>query len=175
MTVRHARAALTAFLALYGFVLLRDPSSWSFLDPVDLAIHETGHIVFTPFGRTMHVLGGTLFQLIVPGAFVVEFARRGDHHAGSVCLWWVAQSCWNISVYVADARAQQLPLVGGGVHDWHWLLGRAGWLAKDQEISRAIHALGTLTFIAALVWGIQAIRALAREESQVGLAESGAT
>ena len=105
MTSRHARLALTAFLAIYGIVLLREPASWSLLDAVDLAIHEAGHIVFTPLGRTMHFLGGSLFQLLVPAAFVIEFVRRGDRHAASVCLWWVAQNCWNISVYVADARA----------------------------------------------------------------------
>ena len=165
MTARHARMALTAFLAIYGIVLLRDPSSWSFLDPVDLAIHETGHIVFTPLGRTMHFLGGTLFQLIVPSAFVIEFVRRGDRHAASVCLWWVAQNCWNVSVYAADARAQRLPLVGGGVHDWNWLLRRAGWLAKDQEISRAIHALGVIIFLASVAWGIKALLAMRREET----------
>ena len=153
MRTRHARAALTAFLAFYGLLLLRDPASWSFLDAVDLAIHETGHIVFTPLGRIMHFLGGTLFQLLVPLAFVVEFVRRGDRHAASVCLWWVAQNCWNISVYVADACAQQLPLVGGGVHDWAWLLRRWGWLSRDQELSRAVHALGVVVFLASVAWG----------------------
>ena len=162
MMARHARMALTAFLAIYGIALLRDPSSWSFLDAVDLAIHETGHIVFTPLGRTMHFLGGSLFQLLVPLAFVSAFVRRHDQHAASVCLWWVAQNCWNISVYVADARAQRLPLVGGGIHDWAWLLRRAGWLARDQELSRAVHALGVILFIVSIAWGIIAIHALAR-------------
>lgn len=173
MTARHARLGLTAFLAIYGIVLLRDPASWSLLDAVDLAIHETGHIVFTPLGRTMHFLGGSLFQLIVPAAFVIEFVRRGDRHAASVCLWWVAQNCWNISVYVADARAQRLPLVGGGIHDWAWLLRRAGWLAKDQEISRAIHALGVIIFAASLAWGIGALLTLARQAAAERLANAG--
>lgn len=166
MTARHTRVALTTFLAIYGFVLLRDPSSWSFLDAVDLAIHETGHMLFTPLGEVMHFLGGTLFQLILPAAFVFEFARRGDRHAASVCLWWVAQSCWNISVYAADARRQALPLVGGGEHDWAFLLGRAGLLGQDQQISRAIHFAGVVVFIASIAWGMHAIRASARESSE---------
>lgn len=164
MTARYARIGLTAFLALYGIVLLRDPSAWSFLDAVDLAIHETGHLVFTPFGEVMHFLGGTLFQIIVPMAFVIEFARRGERHSASVCLWWVAQNCWNISVYVADARARALPLVGGGEHDWAFLLRRAGLMAQDQQLSRMIHFLGVVIFIASLAWGIQAIRAARRGE-----------
>lgn len=171
MRIRWPRAALTAFLALYGIVLLRDPSSGMILNSLDLAIHETGHIVFTPFGQTMHFLGGTLFQLIVPGVFVVEFIRREDPHAASVCLWWVAQNCWNISVYAADARAQDLPLVGGGEHDWAYLLSRAGWMAQDTQIARAIHLLGVLLFLASIVWGASRVRVAAEAAEVIAEAE----
>ena len=113
----YARLALTIALALYGIPSLLHPDAGRLLDSVDLAIHETGHLVFGPFGEVIGFAGGTLFQLIVPMAFVVYFFRRGDRHAATVPLWWVAQNCWNISVYVADARTQELPLVGGGEHD----------------------------------------------------------
>ena len=42
------------------------------LRAVDLAIHETGHLVFAPFGEIITALGGTLFQLL-PG-----LSRRGS-------------------------------------------------------------------------------------------------
>ena len=64
--------------------------------------------MFSPFGEFMQFLGGTLFQLIMPAAFVGYFLRR-DRHAASVALWWIAQNLWNISVYIRDARAQELP------------------------------------------------------------------
>ena len=44
------------------------------------------------------------------------------------------------------------------MHDWAWLLRRAGWLARDQELSRAVHAMGVMIFVASVVWGIVAIR-----------------
>jgi hypothetical protein len=101
---RAGRFALTAVLALYGLRLLVHPETGSLMDSVDLPIHETGHLVFAPFGEFLQFLGGTLFQLIMPSAFIVYFARRRDAHAASVALWWVAQNFWNISVYIADAR-----------------------------------------------------------------------
>src|SRR3954469_3770988 len=113
---RGGRLALTGFLSLYGLRLLLHPDAGSPLDSVDLPIHETGHLVFAPFGEFMQFLGGTLFQLIIPATFVVYFWRRRDRHAASVATWRVAQSLWNISIYVADARAEALPLVGGGEH-----------------------------------------------------------
>ena len=154
--LRLARLAFLAFLALYGVASLRTPRAGRLLDGVDLAIHETGHLVFAPFGEVMAMLGGTLLQLLFPAVFVAHFLRRGERYNAAVCLWWVAQNCWNVSVYVADARTRALPLVGGGVHDWAWLLGRAGWLAHDRGIARAFHATGVLIFLMALAMGLLA-------------------
>jgi hypothetical protein len=150
---RVPRLGLTIALAIYGVVSLRSPGAYRLLDSVDLAIHEAGHLVFAPFGEFIGFAGGTLLQLIVPTAFVVYFIRFGDRHAASVVLWWVAQNFWNISVYVRDARTQALPLVGGGEHDWAYLLGRLGLIQHDQGIGRAFHATGVLIFIVSVWWG----------------------
>ena len=151
---RIPRLALTAALAIYGLISLRSPGAYRLLDSVDLAIHETGHLLFGPFGEFIGALGGTLFQLIVPTAFVAYFVRQGDRHAASVTLWWVAQNFWNISVYVRDAQAQLLPLVGGGEHDWAYMLWRLGLLQQDQGIARGVHTVGVLIFVFSIWWGI---------------------
>ena len=143
-------------LFAYGAYDLAHPGRGSLLDGVDLAIHETGHLVFAPFGEVVGFLGGTLLQLIFPLVFVGYFVRRGDRHAASVALWWVAQNLWNVSVYIADARAEELPLVGGGEHDWAYLLASAGWLAHDTQIARMVHHAGVLIFLAAIAWGVVA-------------------
>lgn len=153
---RLARLGFLAVLLLYGVACLRTPDAGRLLDGVDLAIHETGHLVFAPFGETITALGGTLLQLIVPLVLVGHFLRARDRYGAAVCLWWVAQNCWHISVYVADARAQELPLVGGGEHDWAFLLGQWGLLAHDAGIARAVHATGAILFAGALALGLVA-------------------
>lgn len=158
MQGRLPRAALTAALAIYGVSCLARPERWRLLDGVHLAIHESGHLVFAPFGETLMFLGGTLLQLLVPLAFVVAFVRRGDPHAGSVALWWVAMSGANVSVYVADARAQLLPLVGGGEHDWFHLLDGWGLLHADQAIARGVHVASVAVFVLSLAWGAWSLR-----------------
>ncbi|MEP6495435.1 MAG: hypothetical protein ABJF01_22300 [bacterium] len=157
---RAGRLALTVLLAVYGFALLRHPDAGSIMDNVDLPIHETGHLVFSPFGEFIQFLGGTLFQLIMPCAFVAYFLKRKDRHAASIALWWVAQNFWNISVYVKDARAQELPLVGGGEHDWAYLLGRMGWMTHDQIIGQRVWAAGVITYLVAIGGGLVALTAL---------------
>ena len=150
---RRWRAVLTVVLAVYGFICLRNPGEYRWLDSLDLAIHETGHLVFLIGGETLTILGGTLFQLIVPAIFAVALWRAGDRHGATVPLWWMGQNCWNISVYIRDARAQELPLVGGGEHDWAELLGRWGWMSRDAAIADAVHLLGVLMYLAAIVGG----------------------
>jgi hypothetical protein len=153
--LRRSRLLLTIFLALYGAVCLAHPGSGSILDSVDLAIHESGHLVFGPFGEFIGFAGGTLAQLIMPSVFAVYFWRQGDRHAATVPAWWLAQNLWNISVYAADARAQLLPLVGGGEHDWAYMLARLGWLTLDTRISRVIWLTGVLIYVASIVQGVR--------------------
>jgi hypothetical protein len=65
----------------------------------------------------------------------------------------MGQNCWKISVYVRDARAQELPLVGGGEHDWAFLLDRAGWMERDQGIGGAVYLVGVVLYAIAIVSG----------------------
>ncbi|MEA2724316.1 MAG: hypothetical protein QOH59_2087, partial [Gemmatimonadales bacterium] len=155
---RRWRAVLTLVLAIYGYLCLRNPGEYRWLDSLDLAIHETGHLVFMFGGETLTILGGTLFQLIVPAAFVVALWRAGDRHGASVPLWWLGQNCWNISVYIRDARAQELPLVGGGEHDWAALLGQWGLMSRDGQIADAVHLLGVMIYLVAIVGGWVVLR-----------------
>src|SRR5438034_8875264 len=92
-------------------------------------------------------------QLLMPSLVVWYFTRRGDRHAATVALWWVAQNLWNISVYVKDARAEELPLVGGGEHDWNYLLGEAGLLEQDQLVGDAVRLAGALLSLWACLRG----------------------
>jgi hypothetical protein len=154
---RAARFGLTIGLAIYGLSIARHADGGSLLDNIDLPIHETGHLVFSPFGDFMQFAGGTLFQLIMPAIFVAYFLRRKETYSASVALWWVAQNFWNISVYAADARAQELPLVGGGEHDWAYLLGELHWLQYDQRVARVIWTTGVILFVVAIAMGIFAV------------------
>lgn len=160
---RRWRLALTAFLALYGWFLLRSPDDYTWLDSLDLAIHETGHLVFAFGGERLTLLGGTLLQLLVPAAFAVALWRQGDRHGATVPLWWLGQSCWNVSVYIKDARAQELPLVGGGEHDWAILLGETGLLPRDQAIGGAVFLIGVLIYAVAVIMGWRALIPAAEE------------
>ncbi len=150
---------------MYGLYYLVVPDHYGLLDNVDLAIHETGHLVFGPFGEFVGVLGGTLLQLLFPLAFVWYFWRRPDRHAATVAAWWVAQNLWNVARYAQDAQAQELPLVGGGEHDWTYLLGEVGLLDHDQLVGQLIRVTGMLIFAYSTMRGLTYARQAAPERS----------
>ena len=149
------RLGVTTLLAWGTLHLLFRPGSGSVMDLVDLPFHEAGHVFLSPFGSTLHILGGTLGQLAVPTLLAWYFlARRRDPFAAAACLWWLGQSLVNVSVYMADARDLSLPLVGGGEHDWNELFFRFGLLTEPsvRAVSGATRAAGAVIALAGLGW-----------------------
>jgi len=150
---RWLRLALVVLLAWWTLRLSGSADPWCFLDYVNLAFHEAGHLLFAPFGSTMHVLGGTLGQLLVPLLLATWFlVREGRPFAAAACVWWMGESLLNVARYMADARTLELPLVGGGDHDWNELFYRFGLLSETSvsAVSTGTHHLGLLVMLAGL-------------------------
>lgn len=165
-----ARAVFLLILAIWGFsFVLAGPRSpalgGSFLHLIHLVFHEAGHVIFMPFGRFLTVLGGPLFQLVVPLVFAVYFVRwREDVFAASVCTAWAGHSLMDLAPYVSDARALDLVLLGGRTgkevegHDFEYLLGATGLLRWDITLGRLVFVVGCLVALAALGWGASQLR-----------------
>ncbi|HYO99982.1 MAG TPA: hypothetical protein VER76_07310 [Pyrinomonadaceae bacterium] len=154
------KTTIAALAGLYFLWCAYDPFQWHLIDGVNLVIHEAGHIVFMPFGGLITVAGGSLFQVIVPAAFVAYFYRRGQHYSAALVLFWVGESLLNVSVYAGDALDLQLPLLGGedSIHDWNHLLGSTGLLPSTHRIAAAIRLAGTLAIFAACFFSLKYAR-----------------
>lgn len=155
--LNYAKAGFAALLAIYGVICARSVDEGTFLDRVDLIAHEAGHLLFGYFGEFVMVIGGTIGQLLVPAGFAVYFVTRREFFSSSVAVFWVGQNLLNISVYVKDAAAMELPLVniggGDGIHDWNWLLLKFNVLAWDQTIGTFVYLLGVLNIGIAVLLG----------------------
>lgn len=154
MHLSYPKLIFAGALTIYFLWIAYAPMYGSFLDMVDLPIHETGHLIFGIFGEFVGMLGGTLFQLILPAVFVGYFWWNEKYFSAAVVLFWVGQSIINVYIYAQDAVTMQLPLVGGGIHDWNWMLTHLGMLDSTKTIAGLIRAAGTLTLIAAAVTSI---------------------
>jgi hypothetical protein len=124
-----------AVISLFAFVL-RSPVP--IFDWVDLGVHELGHMIAMGSPRMLHFLAGSLLQVAFPAGLAIYFGwRQKDRSGAGFCMAWAGTSAWDVSVYVADAPIQALPLIGGGTHDWAYLLGPQGWSAMDRAGSIA--------------------------------------
>jgi len=153
------RAALLSYLAYAGARHVEagvrgEYRSW--FAGITLAFHELGHLVLAPFGRTMMLLGGSLFQVLIPiAAGVYLLLRQHDWFGLPVAGVWLATSLFELSSYVDDANRNNLPLVGMGdnvIHDWDALLTEHHLLNHAQTFAGLIRAsaIGALALSIAL-------------------------
>lgn len=145
------------FLIWFGIVLVRhlgDPEYGSLLAPLNLGIHEFGHLIFMPLGEPWVTAGGTITQTLVPFYGVYNFWVQRDYFSAVLCFGWLSTNFFNIATYAGDARAMVLPLVtpfgsgdGAASHDWNNMLGAAGWLEADQFIAFLFRAAAVISML----------------------------
>jgi hypothetical protein len=123
----------------------------SLLDNFHLVFHEPGHLIFKFFGDFIQFLGGTIMQTLMPAILVFYCYKQRLFILMQGTLFLLGHSFINISVYASDAQTMRLHLVGGGIHDWNWMLTRLNILQYDQEVGYFFFGLGILTFIACLI------------------------
>src|SRR5258705_3915357 len=143
------RALLLALLAWWTWRFVSHPLDWevmnaSFLHLVNLPFHEAGHYIFLPLGEFMTILGGSLMQVIVPIVCAVAFARRDDWFGTAVGRSWAGESLVDLPPYIADARALQMPVLGGATraegegHDCRGILTRLGCVHPDHTLALTV-------------------------------------
>jgi hypothetical protein len=113
------------------------------------------------------IAGGSITQLAAPLAAAFIFWRQRDWFGVAVTGTWESYALANLSAYIADARAQALPLVSVGnsdeiIHDWNWLLGRANLLQWDVRLGRVATLLGALVLVASVILGSWACMRMAQ-------------
>jgi hypothetical protein len=152
------RVLVYLILFIWGWKFIATPMASdyfaeTFLHGVNLAFHESGHVIFGFFGS---LLGQVVMPLICLGTFL--FYR--NPFAASVTLWWTGQSFMDLGPYINDARALQLPLLGGNIgsdnpdfHDWHHLLRDIGLLKYDHTLAVFTNHIGILLMLISFVWG----------------------
>ena len=146
-------AAVVAFAAVcLGFHWFGEDGWVPLLDSANLALHEAGHPLVGIFSSRLTVYGGTLFQLAFPLLAALQFRRSGNPAGIAAALVWLGENLFNVARYMADARAQDLPLVGNGDHDWTEIFSRWHVLHLDGRIAGITRGIGLILMVLAVVW-----------------------
>ncbi len=156
-----SRPASIFWLAFYGLFFLHvltDGDDFLIIDTANLIVHEAGHLLFGWLGRTPGLWGGTLLELLVPLALLVHFAYHRQTTGAAFAAFFLFENLLYISVYMADARAQVLPLVTVGDpeavegHDWFLIFSGWGLLQYDLAIARVVRVAGWLGMLGTTGW-----------------------
>jgi hypothetical protein len=165
-----SRPALVGWLISYvGFLAYAFSAHGGFLfiDNANLVVHEGGHNLFSWFGHTIMLWGGTLLQWLVPFLLAVYFFTERQTAGFAFCFFFFFENWLYTATYMADARAQVLPLVTTGdsdfvEHDFYAIFSSLGVLNHDTQIAAVVRTLGWCGMLACVAW--LAIPALRKQE-----------
>jgi hypothetical protein len=154
------RAVLIGAGLFYAFFLLDLAHGGDFAKYMDLVfvpIHEGGHLLFRFFGMFIAVAGGTFLQLAVPLMLAAWFCWHRQVPGVTFCVFFFFEQFLPTATYMADARAQELPLLTVGdsdnvIHDWNYLFGQMGLLDHDTQIAHAVRIVGWIGMFATVGW-----------------------
>lgn len=157
LTTYKAVGAL-GLIAVWGWFAVLHGDQTPVFVYLNIAVHETGHVLFRPFGELTMLAMGSGFEVLFPLAMAGYFlAFRRDAVAGSVCLGWCASALASAATYIADADDGKLALLGAtgpdAAGDWERILG-AGFFDKvylADRIAGVVRSAGVVVWIAALV------------------------
>jgi hypothetical protein len=157
------------FYGLLLFYLSKNFGQLTLLDNVHLPIHEGGHLFFGYFGDTLHLWGGTVFQLLVPALLAAYFASRQQIPGTTFCAFAFFHSLNGVATYMSDAIARALPLVTVGAvadesdHDWYNIFSRLGILPHAVQIGSVTRFVAWCGMLATVAWFVWQYRTQTRE------------
>jgi hypothetical protein len=140
--------------ALMLIVSVDDDGFIQILDSFNLIVHEAGHPIFRIFGEYIGFWGGTLMQLLVPLVAVIAFWRERAALSCALAGVWLFENFLNVARYIADARVQELPLIGGGEHDWGYILGKSNLLESDTAIAHVVRTIGWIGMFGSVAFAV---------------------
>lgn len=154
---RWALLAWSGFYLLFLYQAARGTGFLLLMDGVFVPIHEGGHLLFRFFGEFLNIAGGTLLQSGVPVALAIYFLFQRQAQGVAFCMFFFFEQFLPIATYMADARAQDLPLltIGDGdcvIHDWNYLFSKVGLLQHDIQIAAAVRFIGWLGMLSVAGW-----------------------
>jgi hypothetical protein len=153
----YKAAGAILLIAVWGWFALVHHDQTPIFVYLNIAVHETGHVLFRPFGELPMLIMGSGFEVLFPLAVGAYFlARRRNLVAAAVCGGWAASALASAATYIADADDGRLALLGAtgpdAAGDWERILG-AEFFDKvylADPIAAKVRVLGFMLWFASL-------------------------
>jgi hypothetical protein len=142
----HRKDIVVAAVLVFFAVRMLADQRIPLLSLVDLGSHELGRIVTYPLPTVVSLAAASIMQVAVPFVLAMYFFIR-DEAGTALCLGWTASNCLDVARYMSYPPHQQLPVVGGGLHDWSLIFGRSHLLERSAEIAELVRVGGWALFV----------------------------
>ena len=141
--------------AIYGWFAIVEDAQVPVLVFLDIAVHEVGHKLFSPFGDLVMLIMGTGFQILFPFVVGLVFGIwKRNFIAWGVCWAWSANAMCDGARYIYDAPRGELLLLGAGdgLGDWSKILGPEHFdkLYMADRLAAQLRTLGIITWFVAV-------------------------
>jgi len=141
--------------AIYGWFAIVKDAQVPLLVFLDIAVHEVGHKLFSPFGDLVMLIMGTGFQILFPFVVGLVFGIwKRNLIAWGVCWAWSANAMCDGARYIYDAPRGELMLLGAGdgLGDWSKILGPEHFdkLYLADRLASQLRTLGIITWFVAV-------------------------
>lgn len=124
-------------------------------DAINLLIHEAGHFFFSWLGRTLYLMGGSIFQILLPTGITFWIWWNKPEYT-IYPLFWTGWNMCNAAVYISDAPFRKLRLIKAGLtHDWHAIMNRLDMMDSAVLIGDIVHWIGVGVCLFAVAHGIK--------------------
>lgn len=130
---------------------------------IEFGVHEVSHVVTSFLPPIFTAAAGSVGEVSFTALVAFAGFKAKSYFAGIFGLLWVMLAMNSAGRYMADARAQQLQLIGFGPdpqHDWHFVFGQLGWLHADTMIGGTVRILGDAIGLGGLLLGLLIIAKL---------------
>jgi hypothetical protein len=124
---------------------------------IEFGVHEASHIVTAWLPQIICAAAGSIGEMSFTILIAVAAWREKSYFALSFALLWVMLAMNSAGIYMADARAQKLQLIGLGPeprHDWNFVFGQLGWLDWDTVIGGSVRFVGDVVGLVGLAIGL---------------------
>lgn len=124
---------------------------------IDFGVHEASHVLFALFSPVITAAAGSLGEMTFTILLLIATLSGKAYFAAVFAAQWVMLGFMSAGRYMADARSQQLPLVGFGdavKHDWHFVFSQLGLLNADILIGGAVQGIGIGIGVLGLLYGL---------------------
>jgi hypothetical protein len=114
---------------------------------INFGVHEVSHLIVFFLPSILVAAAGSFGEVSFTLLLLAASLKAKSYFAACFAGIWVMLGFMSAGQYMADSRAQSLPLIGPGEtvqHDWNFVFSQLGWLNADAAIGSTVQGIGII-------------------------------